>query len=252
MRREVGRIMAVPEEARRRRRYERRLRGAGPAAVLHRFLIGPLGSFLLNTPVFLLPGRIKLEPKHKVLDLQGGRGALARILSARVPFHTPPVIMDTSPAALSLARRNADPARPVDLVAARPQRLPFRDESFDLIIAPHAFRRLDDTQLYVAFMDIIRVLRPGGVLVAWDYAPRSSRLMNRLHLRLLAGDPVEPHLRGFGALAHWMSEAGFDEIERTVLPPFLFPPVPHTALLAKKWEGRKRDPESAPNLVQIT
>jgi len=241
----------MDEAVSRRRRYEARLRGTGPASVAHRFLIGPAGSVLINTPVYLLPGRINLQPKHRVLDLQGGRGALARILAARVPFHTPPVMIDTSPAALALAYADADPDRPIDLLAARPQRLPFADECFDLVIAAHVFRRLDDTALYLCLMEIVRVLRPGGVLVAWDYAPRSSRLLNRLHERLLAGDPTKPHLRGFGALAHWLSEAGFDEIQRTVLPPFLFPPIPHTALLAQKWAGRPL-PEQPPGLVQIT
>jgi hypothetical protein len=79
------------------------------------------------------------------------------------------------------------------------------------------------------------VLRPGGVLIGWDYAPRSSRALNRLHRRLLllAGDARPPHLRGFGPLAEVAIGHGFGTVERPLLPPFLFPPIPHTVLLAR-------------------
>lgn len=232
--------------ARSLRRYNRLLAGTDARGALHRLLIGPAGNFLINTPVFLLPERINLQGKHRVLDLQGGKASIARLLAARIPFERRPVVMDASLPALALARQASDAGRTVDLVGGRPVRLPFADASFDLVIAAHAFRRLSDDGLARCLIEVERVLRPGGVLTGWDYAPRSSRRLNRLHLRLLAFDPWPAHLRGFGALAHIAAEAGFAVIERPVLRPFLFPPIPHTALLAQKRVPGLDAPDGAP------
>jgi SAM-dependent methyltransferase len=217
-------------------RYERRLLAPTPAGALHRFLIGPVGTFLTNTPVFLLPPRLNLQPKHRVLDLQAGRGGILCFLAARIPFHERPVGLDASPAVLRLARRDMGAAPPVDLVAGRLTHLPFADGSFDLVIAAHAFRHLADPGLRQCLVEVHRVLRASGVLVAWEFAPLSSRALNRFHLWLLARDPVRPHLRGFGPLAHLAAEAGFVRIERPLLRPFLFPPIPRTAIFAQKGE----------------
>ena len=216
------------------RRYDARLAARDPEGVARRFLLGPAGTFLTNTPVFLLPEQLHLQPKHRVLDLQGGRGSIARFLAARIPFHARPVALDSSPAALRLARRDLGAAPPVEVVAGQPERLPFVADSFDLVIAAHVFRRLSDEGLYRCLAEAERVLRPGGVLVGWEFAPLSSRALNRLHRRLLSRDPLPPRLRGFGPLAHAAAEAGFARIERPLLRPFLFPPIPHTGLLAQK------------------
>ncbi len=217
-------------------RYNRRLLAPTAAGALHRFLIGPVGTFFTNTPIFLLPPRLNLQPKHRVLDLRAGRGGILRFLAARIPFHERPVGLDASLPALRLARRDMGTDPPADLVAGRLTHLPFADASFDLVIAAHAFRLLADPGLLQCLLEVHRVLRPNGVLVAWEFAPLSSRTLNRWHLRLLARDPVRPHLRGFGPLAHLAAEAGFVRIERPLLRPFLFPPIPRTALLAQKGE----------------
>ncbi len=223
-----------PGEARALRQYDARLAARSLEGVLRRMLLSPAGSFLTDTPVFLLPGRINLQAKHRVLDLQTGRAAIARFLAARIPFHTPPVALDSSRAALRLARRDLGPRPRVDLVAGQPWRLPFADASFDLVIAAHVFHRLTDEELYHCFLEAERVLRPGGVLAGWDFASVSSRRLNRLHQWLLADGARPPRLRGFGPLAHYATEAGFELIERPLLRPFLLPPIPHTAILAQK------------------
>lgn len=215
-------------------RYDRRLTAWTPEGVARRFLIGPAGNFLTNTALFVLPEQINLQPRHRVLDIQAGRGALLRFLAARIPFHRPPVGIDASLPALHLGRPARDQATPVALLGGRPTYLPFAGESFDLVIAAHVFRRLADHGLVQCLREIERVLKPNGVLVAWEFAPRSSDWLNRLHLRLLAGDVLPPHLRGFGPLSHYALEAGFVRIERPALRPFLFPPIPHTAILAQK------------------
>ncbi len=220
-------------------RYNAGLTERGPEGAVRRFLLSPAGTFLTNTPAFVLPGRINLQGKHRVLDIQAGRGAIVRLLAARVPFDRPPVAFDASLPALRLARRDlqGEPQGTIALIGGRPTYLPFADERFDLVIAAHVFRRLADHGLVQCLQEIERVLRPNGVLVAWDFAPTSSHALNRLHAWLLRGDALPPHLRGFGPLSHFASEAGFVRVERARLRPFLFPPIPHTAMLAQKWNG---------------
>lgn len=198
-----------------------------------RFLISPAGNFLTNTALFVLPEQLNLQPKHRVLDIQAGGGALLRFLAARVPFEQPPAGIEASLPALHLGRPAAG-APPINLLGGRPTYLPFADASFDLVIAAHVFRRLADHGLVQCLREVERVLRPNGVLVGWEFAPLSSEWLNRLHVRLLAGDVLPPHLRGFGPLSHFALEAGFVRIERPLLRPFLVPPIPHTAILAQK------------------
>ena len=200
-------------------------------------------SFLFNAPAFLLPGRLGLQTRHRVLELAAGRPALAELLAGRLPFVAPPVGLS-----LGLRQRPAVAGGPLDepLVACgHPARLPFADGSFDLVLAAHLFHHLDEGELRAALGEIERVLRPGGVLAAWDYASLSSHQLNRLHGRLLARGDGPVWLRGFGMLAHHASEAGFALIERPLLRPFLFPPIPRTALLAQKGDP---DPSVLPVL----
>ena len=202
---------------------------------------GPAEAFLVNTPVFLLPGQLNLQSKHRVLDVHAGGAAIVRFLATRIAFDAPPVALDPSSVAVGHARGDFDLHPSVDIVAGQPDRLPFAGGSFDLVIAAHLFHRLDDAELQRCMAEAHRVLRPGGVFAGWDFAPLSSRTLNRLHLRLLAG--AKPaRLRGFGPLADVVSSAGFARIERPVLRPFLFPPIPRTAILAQKGEGSGRTP----------
>jgi SAM-dependent methyltransferase len=203
-------------------------------AVAGRLLLSPVGTFLTNTPLYLLPGQINLQPRHRVLDLKAGHAAVPRFLAARVPFARRPVALAAAPAALRRARRalGADP--PVDLVAGTPVRLPFADASFDLVLAAHLFHRLDDDALAACFAEVLRVLRPAGVLAGWAFAPSSSATLTRLHRRLLHREGAPPHLRGYRPLARLAIAAGFARVERPPFRPFLFPPIPRTAILAQK------------------
>ena len=216
--------------------------GSPPSTSTIRLLpwLGSVATFLTDTPVFLLPERLNLQPKHRVLELQAGSAAIIRFLVGRIAFDVPPVAIDASPAVVRQLRGDLDAHPSVDLVASRLGRLPFATATFDLVIAAHLFHRLDDAELSRCMAEAHRVLRPGGVFAGWDFAPTSSRTLNRLHRRLLSRAAQLPRLRGFGPLADVASSAGFARIERPVLRPFLFPPIPRTAILAQKGEEADR------------
>jgi SAM-dependent methyltransferase len=213
-----------------RRRLARRS-ALGMSAMLRRLAGSTAGTLLKDTPIIQLQARLNLQAKHRVLDLQAGQATALRLLAARIPFHQPPVALDSAPPVPQPARAG-EPA--VDVIGGLPEGLPFADSSFDLVIAAHLFRHLDDLELVDTLREAHRVLKPAGVVIGWEFAPRSSTALNRLHLRLLGDGRERLYLRGFGPLVYAATEAGFHAIERPLLPPFLFPPIPRTAILAQK------------------
>jgi SAM-dependent methyltransferase len=215
------------------RRFDRARRRRSFWAAVRRALHTPAGNFLLNTPIFLLPARINLQPKHRVLEVGCSTGANLRFLAARFRFHQPPVGLDISRATLWEARRHGE-APPFAAVAGSASRLPFADASFDLVIAPHVLRHLSGEGFMRFLVEAGRVLRPGGLLAVWDYQPATSGRRAAIHRRLIERLGGYGTPRTYGDVAHWVSEARFGVIENPDLRPFLFPPVPRVSLLARK------------------
>jgi len=92
-----------------------------------------------------------------------------------------------------------------------------------------------------------RVLRPGGGLLIWEYAPTRSRLLNGLHERVLDRWTPPARLRGYRNLVDIVVESSFASIELLFLRPFLFPPIPRVAVLIRKGESVAR---TGPNTLQ--
>jgi len=91
-----------------------------------------------------------------LLDLGCGTGAMSRKLAAWGTV----LSADLSPLALSFSRRR----HLTRLCAADAMRLPFRDASFDLVIALDILEHLPDDD--AALCEIHRVLKPGGRVLA--------------------------------------------------------------------------------------
>lgn len=214
------------------RRFDRVQRSRTVGAALQRALRSGPGNYFVNTPLFLLPGKVKLQPKHRVLEVGASRGANLRFLSARIRFQQPPVGVDLSAGSLRVAAR-CEP-RAFELVGGSASRLPFADQSFDLVIAAHVLRHLDGEGFIRFLVEARRVLKPGGVLAVWEYTAPDPKRPGTLRSWLLGRLGGKGTLRDFAMLAHWASEANFDVIENPQLRPFLFPPIPRVSLLARR------------------
>lgn len=213
-------------------RFNQLQRGRSPWASLGRALRSGLGNYAVNTPLFLLPRRVNLQPKHRVLEIGCSRGANLRFLATRFRFREPPVGLDLSVRALRAARERDGGSS--DLVAGTGSRLPFADGSFDLIVAAHMLRHLSDEGMMRLLVEAQRVLRPGGLLAVWEYTSADSGQRNRFNGWLLDRLGGSGELRDFQTLAHWASEARYDVVENANLRPFIFPPIPRVSLLARK------------------
>lgn len=102
---------------------------------------------------------ILARPDAQVLDLCCGTGDMAFALrreSARAKI----MGADFSHTMLVLAAKKTSSAHPVRWIEADALRLPFRDQSFDLITSAFGFRNLADYDR--GLREIVRVLRPGG------------------------------------------------------------------------------------------
>lgn len=106
----------------------------------------------------------------RVLDAGAGTGALSRRLISALPGLRP-VLVDLSPSML---------ARAADLHAPRAvasvHALPFADGEFDVVVSAWVIETVDNPGAAVA--EMLRVLRPGGVLV-YSFCSRPVARLNR-------------------------------------------------------------------------
>jgi len=211
----------------------------GPRGVAMRFLFSRRGLWVINTPYRRILAAARIGPRDRVLDLGCGIGNLLIALAERIAFDHPPVGVDVSPAIIELGRsevRRAGMENRIVLQAAGADRLPFPSASLDVAISSHVLKHLDDAALAAALGEVARVLRPDGRFLLWEFA-RSPLSAPLFWSARLSGLPPPFLLRHEGALRQALSASGFDRITRIATGPFLMPPVPRIALLARRMEA---------------
>jgi ubiquinone/menaquinone biosynthesis C-methylase UbiE len=112
-------------------------------------------------------------------------------------------------------------------------RLPFEDGAFDVVLTSHVLKHLDDETLLTSFREVVRVLRPGGRFLLWEFekSPRSALLFWSARL---SGLPPAFQLRTSAEFSAALRLAGFLRVARFNTGVFLMPPVPRLALLATR------------------
>jgi ArsR family transcriptional regulator len=116
-----------------------------------------------------------------VLDVASGDGALAELIAPRARSVT---CLDKSAHVASAGARRLDGRAPVRFVVGDMHALPLPDTSFDAVLLVNSLSYATDPALAVA--EAVRVLRPGGTLVA-------TALLSHGHESVAAGfDHVQP------------------------------------------------------------
>ena len=104
----------------------------------------------------------RLEPGERVLDLGCGAGTDSLVASQMVGREGRVTGIDMTPEMLAKARASAAAmgADNVEFVEGDAERLPFADESFDVVISNGVIDLIPDKD--AVFRQLYRVLRPGG------------------------------------------------------------------------------------------
>jgi len=154
MREEQG----LPDKAQTRRSFERAAVRYDEAAVLQR----EVGVRLLERLDLM-----KLKPQ-RILDLGSGTGHCIDGLFERYR-KSAVVALDIAHPMLLRARQRGRWLRRPQCICADAERLPFADNSFDLVFSNLMFQWCVD--LDSAFSELRRVLRPGGLLLFSSFGP---------------------------------------------------------------------------------
>jgi demethylmenaquinone methyltransferase/2-methoxy-6-polyprenyl-1,4-benzoquinol methylase len=173
-----------------------------------------------------------IGPGDRVLDLAGGTGDIALLMSKRVGANGHIVLSDINEAMLAVGRQRLENQGIVGNVSysiANAESLPFDNDEFDAVTIAFGLRNVTDKD--AALQEMRRVLRPGGKALILEfsrvkpeplkaiYDTWSFGVLPRLG-KLVAGDEdsyrylaesIRKH-PGQEDLAHMMEAAGFDEV----------------------------------------
>ena len=124
----------------------------------------------------LLAGR--MARAAAALDIQTGGGEVLAQIS-----RPPPVLVATEawPPNIGVARRNLHPLGAAVVAAADDDGLPFRGESFDLVVSRHP--------IVAVWAEIARVLRPDGTYLSQQVGAGSNRELTDF---MMGAQPVDP------------------------------------------------------------
>lgn len=211
--------------------FNRGLRGAGM-----RYVFSRRGLWVINTPYRGILRAARITALDRVLDLGCGLGNILIALSERTTFAQPVAGVDVSPALIELGRKEVERAglgARIGLQVAPATRLPYEAGSFDVVLTSHVIKHLDEDALSRAFREVVRVLRPGGRFLLWEF--KKSPLSAPLFISARAtGLPPPFTLRTEETLRAALNAAGFARVARVPTGVFLLPPVPRLALLATR------------------
>lgn len=147
------------------------------------------------------------------IDVGAGTGTFAIALASRRP-DAQVIGIDGDPEILSLAEAKSG-AEAVEWREGLAERLPFDDESVDVVTTSLVLHHLLPDQKRQAMAEARRVLKPGGSFQIADWGPPRDPVMSALFLVSQAIDGFDRTAdHRAGRLPEFLREAGFEEVER--------------------------------------
>lgn len=169
---------------------------------------------------------------HEVLDLAGGTGDIAALMSKRVGKNGRVVLSDINEAMLEVGRRRLEDrgiSGNISYALANAENLPFGDREFDAVTIAFGLRNVTDQN--AALREMFRVLRPGGKALILEFSQVQPEVLKKLYDgysfgilpvlgKLIAGDEesyryLAESIRKHppqDELAEMMRDAGFDQV----------------------------------------
>ena len=161
---------------------------------------------------------LRLGTGHSALDVGCGPGALTGVLIDRLGMGSVSAIDPSAPFVEECAARFPG----IDVRLGRAEAIPFADHQFDFAFAQLVLHFVGDPEK--AASELLRVLRPGGVVAAcvWDFADEMEmlRLFWDCALEVDTNAPDEARKLRFGGegeIADLLERSGFSEISKTTL-----------------------------------
>jgi demethylmenaquinone methyltransferase/2-methoxy-6-polyprenyl-1,4-benzoquinol methylase len=166
----------------------------------------------LGLDIFWRRAAAKMAASHggtRLLEVCSGTSELSVYLKRLVAKDTEIIATDFSLPMLRAATEKPETDR-LGLALADASRLPFPDESFDIVLISFATRNinLNSKALVDTFREFRRVLRPGGLFINLETSQPSFRLTRwlfHLYVRLLVrpiGHLISGSRIGYGYLSH--------------------------------------------------
>ncbi|MCF2138356.1 MAG: ubiquinone/menaquinone biosynthesis methyltransferase [Candidatus Thorarchaeota archaeon] len=141
----------------------------------------------------------KLKLRGTWLDVCSGTGEMAALLQQIADRRTRVVTSDFSQDMLT-ASKNKEPSHRLQFILTDTRRLPFLDESVDLVTISFATRNLNNgpSELVSVFREFYRVLRPGGIFLNLETSQPSQPIIRESFHRYvdLAVNHLGPLLAG--------------------------------------------------------
>lgn len=149
----------------------------------------------------------------RVLDVATGTGRALRQLAWTHP-RLAYTALDLSPWYLDHARRILSDVEDLALVPGNAEQMPFRDAWFDVVTCVHLFHELPRNARRNVYREMLRVLRPGGLLVIEDSAQRSDSPAIDHYISRFSDDFHEPFHRDYADddIGEALRAIGFDVV----------------------------------------
>jgi demethylmenaquinone methyltransferase/2-methoxy-6-polyprenyl-1,4-benzoquinol methylase len=169
---------------------------------------------------------------QRVLDLAGGTGDIAALMSKRVGRNGRVVLSDINEAMLEVGRQRLEDrgiSGNISYALANAEKLPFGDSEFDAVTIAFGLRNVTDKD--AALAEMYRVLRPGGKALILEFSEVQPELLKKIYDgysfgllpvlgKLVAGDEdsyryLAESIRKHPPqeeLAQMMRDAGFDRV----------------------------------------
>ncbi len=124
--------------------------------------------------------RVRCQAPQQILDLATGTADFALAATRKHPRRVVGVDVAIDMLRLGTAKlRRRNPPVPVRLLGGDAENLPFRDRSFDLVVAAFGVRNFGHIPTGLA--EAWRVLRPGGELLILDFSEPETPLFRQLY-----------------------------------------------------------------------